>query len=174
MAPFFSAMSSADSEDPDCSRLCIITGHAISRLYSGKTDDRERQDVINGLEGELEEWLRQTPLFFHPVYQQSEGELGETVYDIQWVFRRQQRTVRSAYYFTCMLIYRGNLLREFLNSVPNQPLPMAPSVQTRKCVNNALAMTRLAMDISSDTNHNGAFWVSKRDVAFVCSSKTSL
>lgn len=154
--------------------MCIITGHAISRLYSGKTDDRERQDVINGLEGELEEWLRQTPLFFHPVYQQSEGELGETVYDIQWVFRRQQRTVRSAYYFTCMLIYRGNLLREFLNSVPNQPLPMAPSVQTRKCVNNALAMTRLAMDISSDTNHNGAFWVSKRDVAFVCSSKTSL
>ena len=130
-------------------------------MYSGKIDDAKRQDIIDDLEGQLEDWLQKTPPFFHPVYRLPETEPHETVYDIQWVFRRQQTVVRSAFYFTNMLIYRGNLLREFLNSAPNQPRSMSPSAQTKQCVVNALAMTRLATDIANETNHNAAFWVSK-------------
>jgi len=51
---------------------------------------------------------------------------------------RQQRTVRSAYHFTNMLWYRGFLLHDFMNRLPN--VPVVPSQLGQKCRDAAISM----------------------------------
>lgn len=71
---------------------------------------------------------------------------------------RQQRTVRAAFNFTTILLYRGYLLDEFLQ--PNVPRggipPTSPAVG--KCVEAALRLASFAADIETDETYNSAYW----------------
>jgi hypothetical protein len=60
--------------------------------------------------------------------------------------QRQQRTIRSAYYFTNMLLYRGFLLQDFMNRVSDIPTVPAPSELVQKCVDAAISMADLAAE----------------------------
>lgn len=117
-----------------------------------------RDQTVAALEAEVEAWLRDTPSFFHP--QDDEALPTEDgFYKVKWIFRRQRRTIRSAYYFTNMLIYRGHLLMKFLHQAPSTLLSRPPSTQIRKCIDNALAMAKMAGVIADDCNYNAVYWV---------------
>lgn len=138
----------------------MIIGHAIERLYPAVRKPAEfRETVIDELENELRQWISDTPSFFHPSYD-SRNEPEQDFYDVPWIFKRQQRTVRSAFHFTSMLIYRGSLLREFLSHAPSTPQYVEPiSTHVTKCVESAWAMASIAADIADDRTYNGVFWV---------------
>lgn len=140
-------------------RLTKIVGKAISKLYPGvRTSPEARDNTVAALEAELEAWLRDTPSFFHP--QDDEAiPADDGFYKVKWIFRRQRRTIRAAYYFTNMLIYRGHLLMEFLHQAPSTPLSKPPSPQIRKCIDNALAMAKMAGVIADDSHYNAVYWV---------------
>lgn len=139
-----------------------IAGHAVLRLYPASRRNLEpREKVVAELEDELQEWLRVTPVFFHPEQDQF-GTPEDVFYDVPWIFRRQQRTIQAAFYFTNMLIYRGELLKEFLHHAPSTPLLQPSSQHVKKCVDNALAVARMAADIAEDCIYNAVFWVSNR------------
>lgn len=72
---------------------------------------------------------------------------------------RQQRTVRAAYNFTTILLYRGYLLDEFLQpNVPRRRIPSSkPGVE--KCVEAALRLASFAADIETDETYNSVYWV---------------
>lgn len=137
----------------------MIVGQAIAKLYPGvRTSNEARDQTVADLENELTAWLRDTPSFFHP--QDDEADpVDDGFYNVKWVFRRQRRTVRAAYYFTNMLIYRGHLLMEFLHQEPSTTLSKSPSPQIRKCVDSALAMAKMAGVIAQDCSYNAVYWV---------------
>lgn len=110
------------------------------------------------LEAELEGWLRETPSFFHP-RNDAESTSDEGFYNVKWIFHRQQRTIRSAYYFTNMLIYRGHLLMEFLHQAPSTPLSKPPSPQISKCIESALEMAKMGGEMADDSYYNAVYWV---------------
>lgn len=119
------------------------------------------EKAVACLEAELQEWLRVTPEFFHP-----KGECAsnrdDTFYDVPWIFRRQQRTIQGAFYFANMLLYRGYLLREFLQQSPNTPRTDNCPLQVQKCVDNAMNMIQLAAGFGAEeSGYNSTFWVSR-------------
>lgn len=115
---------------------------------------------MGALELELRQWLSQTPPFFHP---KPESEAAEPLfYDVPWKFKRQQRTIQGAFFFANMLLYRGYLLREFLQQVPDTPRRGPCPARVAKCVENAMAMLALAAEFGAeDLHYNSTFWVSR-------------
>lgn len=115
--------------------------------------------IVEDLESDLKLWLHSTPSFFNPFNDESaHGE--EQFYDIPWILKRQQRTVKAAFFFANMLIYRGHLLREFRCQEPSTPHSNPLSARVEKCVDNALSMIALAADFGIDEcRYNGTFWV---------------
>jgi hypothetical protein len=75
--------------------------------------------------------------------------------------QRQQRTIRSAYYFTNMLLYRGFLLHDFMTRVPGLPVSV-PSELGQKCRDAAISMAEFASEFANDDTYNPVFWVSFR------------
>ncbi|KAF4865652.1 Activator of stress genes 1 [Colletotrichum siamense] len=140
-------------------RLTKILGLAISRLYLGAVHTPESQEqIVTKLEQEIDDWLRDTPDFFHPRKEKERGG-DQEFYEVSWVLRRQQRTTQAAFLFSKMMIYRGYLLREFLDQTPSTPSSSSCSGRIRACVDNALAMVSLATNVGADEcKYNAAFW----------------
>lgn len=72
---------------------------------------------------------------------------------------RQQRTIRAAFYFTSMQLYRGHLLDEFLQANFHDRLSLTPALPVQKCIHAALQMALFAADIKEDVTYNSVFWV---------------
>lgn len=144
------------------SRLTRIIGRVITELYpvGGKVQARDR--IVRELEQELDEWLKDTPEFFHPP-PNNEAERrrwsgNNAFFDVPWTFRRQQRTIRASFYFTHILIYRSYLLEDYLQHGP-RPRQTPPSSRITKLANNALGMAHLAAEVAVDINCNSVYWV---------------
>ncbi|KAJ4145967.1 hypothetical protein LMH87_004798 [Akanthomyces muscarius] len=142
-------------------RLAQIIGHIMAALYSVTASASPPADSIMGaLELELRQWLSQTPPFFHPK-PESEAAPEPLFYDVPWKFKRQQRTIQGAFFFANMLLYRGYLLREFLQQVPDTPRRGPCPARVAKCVENAMAMLALAAEFGAeDLHYNSTFWIS--------------
>lgn len=142
-------------------RLTTVIGHATMRLYSGARNTAAPTElVVNELESELHSWLQETPKFFHPHQDTATAAEEEDFYDVPWLLKRQQRTVRAAYFFASMLIYRGYLLREFVHQAPSTPRSSPSSERVKSCVDNAISMVVLAADFGAEEcKYNAAFWV---------------
>ncbi|CAG9996839.1 unnamed protein product [Clonostachys byssicola] len=141
-------------------RLTMIMGHIVTQLYpAARKNTAPTEATVAGLEKELIDWLGDVPEFFHPVQNElSSREQG--FYDVPWIFRRQQRTIRAAFFFANMLIYRHFLLREFLQQAPSTPRSGQCPERVRKCVENAMAMIALAADFGVDEfKYNATFWM---------------
>ncbi|VUC32677.1 unnamed protein product [Clonostachys rosea] len=141
-------------------RLTMIMGHIVTQLYpAARNNTAPTEATVAGLEKELADWLGDVPEFFHPV--QNELRSSEQgFYDVPWIFRRQQRTIRAAFFFANMLIYRHFLLREFLQQAPSTPRSGQCPERVRKCVDNAMAMIVLAADFGADEfKYNATFWM---------------
>ncbi|ETS83939.1 hypothetical protein PFICI_05815 [Pestalotiopsis fici W106-1] len=140
-------------------RLTQIIGHAIMKLYGGtRISPDSCEQAITQLEGELDKWLQDTPSFFHPRGDSREAG-DQEFYDLPWIFRRQRRTIRSAFHFTKMLIYRGTLLQEFLHHIPSTPPFKEPgSKYIQHCADNAWEMANIAADIADDDTYNSVYW----------------
>lgn len=152
--------------DTQRDRLTMIMGHIVTQLYPAvRNTTAPTEATVAVLEKELADWLGDVPEFFHPVQNElSSREQG--FYDVPWIFRRQQRTIRAAFFFANMLIYRHFLLKEFLQQAPSTPRSGQCPERVRKCVDNAMAMIALAADFGTDEfKYNATFWV--------CTSKTS-
>ncbi|CAH0019838.1 unnamed protein product [Clonostachys rhizophaga] len=142
-------------------RLTRIMGHIVTQLYPAARDNTApTKATVAGLKKELADWLSDVPEFFQP----DQNELNsreQGFYDVPWIFRRQQRTIRAAFFFANMLIYRHFLLKEFLQQAPNTPRSGQCPVRVRKCVENAMAMVVLAADFGADEfRYNSTFWTS--------------
>ncbi|CAI6090618.1 unnamed protein product [Clonostachys chloroleuca] len=141
-------------------RLTMIMGHIVTQLYpAARNTTAPTEATVAVLEEELADWLGDVPEFFHPVQNElSSREQG--FYDVPWIFRRQQRTIRAAFFFANMLIYRHFLLREFLQQAPSTPRSGQCPERVRKCVDNAMAMIALAADFGTDEfKYNATFWM---------------
>ncbi|CAG8214639.1 unnamed protein product [Penicillium olsonii] len=141
-------------------RLVKIIGKATTQLYPA-TDQSQRpaDTIVVGLESELHSWLASTPTFFNPLYDGSNRD-ESLFYDIPWILKRQQRTVKAAFFFANMLIYRGHVLREFRCQEPSTPHSSPLSARAEKCADNALSMIALAADFGiNECRYNGTFWI---------------
>ncbi|KAL3294068.1 fructose-bisphosphate aldolase [Colletotrichum asianum] len=129
------------------------------RLYLWAVHTPESQEqIVTELEREIDDWLRDTPDFFHPQQEQEKGG-DQEFYEVSWVLRGQQRTTQAAFLFNKMMIYRGYLLQEFLDQTPSTPSSSSCSGRIRACVDNALAMVSLATNVGADEcKYNAAFW----------------
>ncbi|KAK7214668.1 hypothetical protein V2G26_002671 [Clonostachys chloroleuca] len=80
-------------------RLTMIMGHIVTQLYPAvRNTTAPTEATVAVLEKELADWLGDVPEFFHPVQNElSSREQG--FYDVPWIFRRQQRTIRAAFFF---------------------------------------------------------------------------
>lgn len=117
-------------------------------------------DIVAELEAEIQDWLRDTPDFFHPT-SRTKISSSTDFFDVPWIFKRQQRTVQASFFFANMLIYRGYLLQDFLNQMPSTPRSIPPSKHVRACVDNALSMVVLAAEWGGDEcRYNATFWAS--------------
>ncbi|RAH77200.1 hypothetical protein BO86DRAFT_413302 [Aspergillus japonicus CBS 114.51] len=148
-------------------RLTRIIGCTITRLYpaSKHLSDDARDRAVTELERDLQEWENQTPSFFLPPEQEPLAGSQHDFYAIPWIFQRQQKTITAAYHFTCILMYRGDLLREFLHHEPGTPAPSQPSsARIRHCVNHAMAIARIAANIADDSTYNGVYWTTSHFV----------
>ncbi|CAG9947705.1 unnamed protein product [Clonostachys rosea f. rosea IK726] len=141
-------------------RLTMIMGHIVTQLYpAARNNTAPTEATVAELEKELKNWLNDVPEFFHPI-QNEMSSLEQGFYDVPWIFRRQQRTIRAAFFFTNMLIYRHFLLREFLQQAPSTPRSGQCPERVRKCVDNAMAMIALAADFGADEfKYNATFWM---------------
>ncbi|KAL3450218.1 hypothetical protein BJX65DRAFT_305672 [Aspergillus insuetus] len=140
--------------------LVRIIGRAASKLYPAaqRRTTTPTEQIVCRLESELQQWLEDTPRFFHP---RGSPECSEEdrFYAIPWILKRQQRTVQAAYFFANMLIYRGYLLQEFLYESPGRACAGPVSERVKKCVDNATAMLALAAQFRGDERkYNGTFW----------------
>ncbi len=118
------------------------------------------EEAIDSLESELTQWREETPDFFHPKIENRTQIPDGLFYDIPWVFKRQQRTIQGAFFFANMLLYRGFLLREFLQQAPDTPRSGTCSKQVKQCVDNAMGMVMLAAEFGAeDFSYNSTFWV---------------
>lgn len=135
----------------------------MSTLYveSRQVPTPTEQAIIK-LEDELQDWLRQTPSFFHPE-KAADKVPDRTFYNIPWIFQRQQRTIRGAYFFANMLLFRGYLLAETLHQSASTARSGPCSGRVKKCVDNAMAMISIASDFGANTcRYNATFWVRRR------------
>uniref|UniRef100_A0A8H7N0W9 Zn(2)-C6 fungal-type domain-containing protein n=1 Tax=Bionectria ochroleuca TaxID=29856 RepID=A0A8H7N0W9_BIOOC len=141
-------------------RLTMIMGHIVTQLYPAtRNTTAPTEAAVAGLEKELFGWLSDVPEFFHPV-QNEMSSREQAFYDVPWIFRRQQRTIRAAFFFANMLIYRDFLLREFLQQAPSTPRSGQCPERVRKCVDNAMAMLMLAAEFGVDEfKYNATFWM---------------
>lgn len=137
----------------------------MTLIYPGaRPESPPSEDDIEKLECELQQWLEQTPAFFHPK-RRNQPAPDPLFYDVPWIFQRQQRTIQGAFFFANMLLYRGFLLREFLQQAPNTPRSGVCSERVKKCVDNAMAMVALAAEFGAEEyKYNSTFWVSSRPV----------
>ncbi|OJI98092.1 hypothetical protein ASPVEDRAFT_79758 [Aspergillus versicolor CBS 583.65] len=143
-------------------KLTQITGKILKQLYPADKHSRaqKRDDIVNDIEHDLQIWLEETPSFFHPKGNDGSEAGGYLAFfEIPWIFKRQQRTVRAAFNFTTILLYRGYLLDEFLQpNVPRRGIPSSkPAVE--KCVEAALRLASFAADIETDETYNSVYWV---------------
>ncbi|CAG9938534.1 unnamed protein product [Clonostachys rosea f. rosea IK726] len=141
-------------------RLTMIMGHIVTQLYPAtRNTTAPTEAAVSGLEQELLDWLSDVPEFFHPD-QNEMSSREQAFYDVPWIFRRQQRTIRAAFFFANMLIYRDFLLREFLQQAPSTPRSGQCPERVRKCVDNAMAMLMLAAEFGVDEfKYNATFWM---------------
>ncbi|KAL4867321.1 hypothetical protein BDV12DRAFT_186734 [Aspergillus spectabilis] len=142
-------------------RLTQITSKILKQLYSANQCGlQSRDEIVLEIEQHLKDWLQDTPSFFHRADEHETENIGDMIFcDIPWIFRRQKRTVRAAFHFTTVLLYRGYLLDELLQrNVPRQQaLSCSPAV--RKCVQAALRLAEFAAEIETDETYNPVYWV---------------
>ncbi|KAK2044841.1 hypothetical protein LZ31DRAFT_594440 [Colletotrichum somersetense] len=143
--------------------LVRIIGNTIESLYSAPGHGiAPLEQKVTRLEMELRDWVDRTPKFFHPLGERADG-FEEDFYEVSWILRRQQRTVHATFYFANMLLYRGYLLRDFLNQAPSASQSGPISDPIAKCVENARMMIALAKEFGAD-KYNGAFWITSHFV----------
>ncbi|KAJ1710298.1 fungal-specific transcription factor domain-containing protein [Aspergillus flavus] len=139
-------------------KLAQITTQVLRKLYGSKKHDKvARDESTSQIEAQLSKWLDETPRFLNPEEQLGQNE-SEVFYDVPWIFKRQQRTIRAAFYFTSMQLYRGHLLDEFLQANFHDRLSLTPAPPVRKCIHAALQMALFAADIKEDVTYNSVFW----------------
>ncbi|KAL4796749.1 fungal-specific transcription factor domain-containing protein [Aspergillus venezuelensis] len=144
-------------------KLTQVTSKILKQLYpaNGRMT-QSREQIVLEIENYLKEWLRETPSFFHPQNKQdTEFEDDSLFCDVPWIFKRQQRTVRNAFNFTTILLYRGYLLDEFLQpTVPRRQPPRSnPAIE--RCVEAALRLASFAADVDADETYNSTYWESR-------------
>lgn len=141
-------------------RLVKIIGRAATQLYlASYRTQKSTDEIIAELELELQLWLKSSPDFFNP-FNEGSARGEEQFYDIPWILKRQQRTIKSAFFFANMLIYRGQLLRDFRCQQPSAPRSNPLSGRAKKCIENALSMVTLAAEFGvNECRYNGTFWV---------------
>ncbi|KAF9772945.1 hypothetical protein IL306_009310 [Fusarium sp. DS 682] len=138
--------------------LVRIIGNTMESLYSAPRHGvAPTEEKVARLENELHDWVNRTPKFFHLLHRRAEG-FEEGFYEVPWILRRQQRTVHATFYFANMLLYRGHLLRDFLDHAPSTPQSGPIPDPIAKCVENAKLMVALAKEFGAD-KYNGTFWV---------------
>ncbi|KAE8407469.1 hypothetical protein BDV37DRAFT_280001 [Aspergillus pseudonomiae] len=139
-------------------KLARITTQVLRKLYGSKKHDKvARNESVSQIEAQLSQWLDETPGFFNPQEQFGQKE-SEVFYDVPWIFKRQQRTIRAAFSFTCMQLYRGYLLDEFLQANFHDRPALTPEPPVRKCIQAALQMALFAAEIKEDATYNSVFW----------------
>lgn len=139
-------------------KLAQITTQVLRKLYGSKKHDKvARDESTSQIEAQLSKWLDETPRFLNPEEQLGQNE-SEVFYDVPWIFKRQQRTIRAAFYFTSMQLYRGYLLDEFLQANFHDRLSLTPAPPVQKCIRAALQMALFAADIKEDVTYNSVFW----------------
>ncbi|CAG9981045.1 unnamed protein product [Clonostachys byssicola] len=134
-----------------------IASRIMSTLYGARPLlAAEKESCVISFESELEAWLEKTPSFFHSDQMSDKG----VFYSVSWLFKRQQRTIRSAYCFTKMLLYRSFLLDDLTNRSIGTPSSEQPQLSeySHKCRSAAVAMAELAAEFSSDETYNPVFW----------------
>ncbi|KAJ3529927.1 hypothetical protein NM208_g9546 [Fusarium decemcellulare] len=138
-------------------KILQIAGCAMASLNSANgISQADQEQLIPAFEAKIADWERETPDFFHSDQSKVQGAF----YSVPWLFKRQQRTVRSAYYLTQMLLYRGSLLHDFTKKTPNSLLSATPqlSAYSRKCRDAAMSMAELAAEFTRDNTCNPSFW----------------
>ncbi|KAE8370646.1 fungal-specific transcription factor domain-containing protein [Aspergillus caelatus] len=139
-------------------KLAQITSQVLRRLYGSKKHDKvARDESVSQIEAQLSNWLEETPGFFNPEEQSGRKE-SEVFYDVPWIFKRQQRTIRAAFFFTSMQLYRGYLLDEFLQANFHDRPALTPAPPVQKCIQAALQMALFAAEIKEDVTYNAVFW----------------
>ncbi|KJK64058.1 specific transcription factor domain protein [Aspergillus parasiticus SU-1] len=139
-------------------KLARITTQVLRKLYGSKKHDKvARDESTSEIEVQLSKWLNETPGFLNPEEQSGQKE-SEVFYDIPWILKRQQRTIRAAFYFTSMQLYRGYLLDEFLQANFHDRLSLTPAPPVQKCIHAALQMAMFAAEIKEDVTYNSVFW----------------
>ncbi|KAF6830026.1 fungal specific transcription factor domain-containing protein [Colletotrichum musicola] len=142
-------------------RLVKIMAKAACELYpASKPPACQMSQIVSSLEQDLQRWLKDTPEFFHPGHERPWLSPGSSFYEVPWILKRQQQTIHSAYHFANMLVYRGYLLREFLERPRHGQKTEESLNRIRKCVDSAVAMVNLAcaeFDID-EGRYNGTFW----------------
>ncbi|OGM47466.1 hypothetical protein ABOM_002628 [Aspergillus bombycis] len=139
-------------------KLARITSQVLRKLYGSKKHDKvARNESVSQIEVQLSQWLDETPGFFNPEKQSDQKE-SEVFYDVPWIFKRQQRTIRAAFFFTSMQLYRGYLLDEFLQANFHDRPALTPEPPIQKCIQAALQMAFFAAEIKDDVTYNSVFW----------------
>ncbi|KAH7372086.1 fungal-specific transcription factor domain-containing protein [Cadophora sp. MPI-SDFR-AT-0126] len=145
-------------------KLVRIAGRIMQRLYGNKRSKsaKDRDAVVAELEQDLERWKIETPVFFQP---ESEPHKGQDLpfYNVAWIFQRQQKTIRAAFQYTTVLLYRGYLLQEVLQKATVAPSgevfqSSQISAQARKCLDAALKTSEFAAQIGDDPSYNAVYW----------------
>ncbi|KAF2172046.1 hypothetical protein M409DRAFT_35706 [Zasmidium cellare ATCC 36951] len=151
----------ADSfEETIRASLVKIIGLVMRKLYPATSQETTwLEDHVHEFEASLQRWLKETPTFFHPGDNRTKTSSDDnTLFEVPWSFKRQQRTVRMTYHFATMLMYRGSLLSEFLRTEANMSRETPPPTAVQKCVQAAVHMASFAADIAEDTTYNTVFW----------------
>ncbi|KAF6806392.1 finger protein [Colletotrichum sojae] len=144
--------------------LSSVSDDAVSVILEPREEVADRkQQIISSLEEDLQQWLKDTPDFFHPGHDGHSASPGSSFYEVPRILKRQQHTIHLAYHFANMLVYRGYLLREFLERPRHSSRSSMRSKTARrigKCVDSAVAMVNLAcseFDVDEGM-YNGTFW----------------
>ncbi|KAF3384126.1 hypothetical protein DPV78_012903 [Talaromyces pinophilus] len=135
-------------------KLTQITSQILKHLYGPRNSDTvTKEKLVAGFEIQLQQWLQDTPSFFHP-----DSHSESFSYFHVDCRGSQQRTIRAAFYFTSMLLYRGFLLDEFLEANTNDQLRQSPGPIALKCVEAAVHIESFAGKIKDDSTYNAVFW----------------
>ncbi|ORY54882.1 fungal-specific transcription factor domain-domain-containing protein [Leucosporidium creatinivorum] len=143
-------------------KLSRIIGHAISQLHSPREMPPVERDLcVQHLDGELSQWMLETPAFFHPSSRSAFAGV-EPFAQVPEFFLRQQRTVQTTYHFLRLFIYRTYLLSSFLDHLPGttrSPFTDADLIpeEVKRCVEAAVAIAELATGFQSSLR-GGTFW----------------
>ncbi|KAL4950783.1 fungal-specific transcription factor domain-containing protein [Aspergillus filifer] len=141
-------------------KLTQITSKILKQLYpANQRMAQSREQIVLEIENYLQDWLRETPSFFHPSSKQNMESEDDSIFcDVPWIFKRQQRTVQNAFNFNTILLYRGYLLDELLQpTVPRRQPPRSnPAIE--RCVEAALRLASFAADVEADATYNSTYW----------------